>query len=293
MLSVIICSISPERLAALESNLQETIGVDFEIIAIDNRENCWSIAKAYNYGASKAKYPYLFFVHEDVKFHSKEWGGIIIQKLSEPDCGVIGFAGSKVRLRCYAGWCQGDEYTVSYLFQGLHDGLTEFRVANAYLEHPFEGVITLDGLGLFVRKEVWEKYPFDEDLLTNFHCYDIDFTLQIAYAHLRNYVCCSNKVLIEHFSLGNFDKRWFSNTMRCHQKWKRKLPLKTDDVVLNEKQRYKYEEGYSYDFLKRIFKSEASCEDKWFALKEFWKRPLTWRHLRRCTFYTVKYIFKK
>ncbi len=40
-----------------------------------------------------AKYPYLFFVHEDVKFHLQNWGGVIENKLREPDCGVIGFAG--------------------------------------------------------------------------------------------------------------------------------------------------------------------------------------------------------
>lgn len=33
---------------------------------------------------------------------------------------------------------------------------------------------------MFVRKDVWAKYPFDEELLTGFHCYDLDFTLQIA-----------------------------------------------------------------------------------------------------------------
>jgi hypothetical protein len=293
MFSIIICSVCPQRLEALKTNIGQSIGVDYEVIAIDNSQKKWPIAKVYNYGAGKAKFPFLFFVHEDVRFHSNGWGEYIIRKMQEPDCGVIGFAGSKIRIDCFAGWCQGDEYTVSYLFQGLHNGLTEFRVANAYLERPFEEVITLDGLGLFVRREVWEKYPFDEELLTSFHCYDIDFTLQIAYAHLKNYVCCSNKVLIEHFSLGNFDERWFSNTMRCHQKWKRKLPMKTDDVTLSDKQRYKYEEGYSYDFLKRIFKLKALRKDKWFALKEFWKRPLTRRHLRRCVSYTVKYIFKK
>ena len=42
--------------------------------AIDNREKQWPIARAYNEGASRAHYPFLFFVHEDVKFHSVGWG---------------------------------------------------------------------------------------------------------------------------------------------------------------------------------------------------------------------------
>ena len=68
MLSIIICSVSPERLEQVTRNIHDTIGVDYEIIAIDNREKQWPIARAYNEGASRAHYPFLFFVHEDVKF---------------------------------------------------------------------------------------------------------------------------------------------------------------------------------------------------------------------------------
>ena len=51
MLSIIICSISPERLQAVKRNIQHSIGVEHEFIIIDNREKKWPIAKAYNYGA--------------------------------------------------------------------------------------------------------------------------------------------------------------------------------------------------------------------------------------------------
>ena len=61
MVSIIICSVSPLLLEDLKQNIAQTIGVEYEIIAIDNREKHWPIAKAYNYGAQQAKYPYLFF----------------------------------------------------------------------------------------------------------------------------------------------------------------------------------------------------------------------------------------
>lgn len=290
MFSIIVCSISSERLEALKSNLQQTIGLNYEIIAIDNTQKKWSIAKVYNYGASKAQYPYLFFVHEDVKFHSSDWGKVVAQKLLEPNCGVIGFAGSKIRIDCYAGWCQADEYVVSYLYQKLHNGLTELRIIHAYMERSFEEVITLDGLGLFVRKEVWEKNPFDEELLTGFHCYDIDFSMQVASLGLKNYVCCSSDVLIEHFSLGNFDEKWFIGTIRCHHKWKRLLPMQTDDVVLSDKHRLRYEECFSYDFMKKMFKTSNPRADKWIVLKNYWKRSHSWKHFKRCVSYTIKYF---
>ena len=95
MVSIIICSVSPLLLEDLKQNIAQTIGVEYEIIAIDNREKHWPIAKAYNYGAQQAKYPYLFFVHEDTRLLSDKWGEFIIPKLAEPECGVIGFVGDK------------------------------------------------------------------------------------------------------------------------------------------------------------------------------------------------------
>ena len=94
MLSIIICSVSPLRLLDVKQNIKETIWneVLYEIIAVDNREKKWPIAKAYNWGAQAAQYPFLFCVHEDIKFHSTGWGTFIEQKLAEPDCGVFGFA---------------------------------------------------------------------------------------------------------------------------------------------------------------------------------------------------------
>lgn len=117
MLSIIICSISPERLQEISQNIHATIGVEHEIIAIDNREKCWSIARAYNEGARQARYPYLFFVHEDVKFHSQDWGTVVAEKLAEPSCGVIGFAGTKIMFDCYSGWMQHRRLLVLLIYK--------------------------------------------------------------------------------------------------------------------------------------------------------------------------------
>lgn len=292
MLSIIICSISSENLKCLEENIHQTVGIEYEIIAINNREKKWPIARVYNYGAQQAKYPNLFFVHEDVRFHSDNWGSLIIQKLAEPDCGIIGFAGSKMKLVCYGGWYELHEAMVAYLYQGSNKGsYTSFVVAGAYLNRPFEEVITVDGLGLFVRKHIWEKYPFDEELLTGFHCYDIDFSLQIACASYKNYICCSNQVLIEHFSMGSFyGKDWFSATIRLHDKWRHLLPMKTMDFVVLEEQIRLYEEKSSYRFLKKLLKSECSRWEKMKVLKEFWRYPFSWKHLRECISASFKYI---
>lgn len=41
MVSIIICSVSPLLLEDLKQNIAQTIGVEYEIIAIDNREKRW------------------------------------------------------------------------------------------------------------------------------------------------------------------------------------------------------------------------------------------------------------
>ena len=101
MFSIIICSISLKRLETLQVNIVKTIGTSCEFIAIDNSQKRWPIAKVYNYGAKRAKYPYLFFVHEDVKFHSSQWGGRIIEKAVKLPMLNIRVLGTKFNAKAY------------------------------------------------------------------------------------------------------------------------------------------------------------------------------------------------
>lgn len=289
MISIVICSISPERLRQVIQNIQGTIGVEYEIIAINNREKCWPIARAYNEGARKARYSNLFFVHEDVKFHSQNWGVIIEEKMREPDCGIIGFAGSKVKFRCYSGWLQTPKMISALLYQREADG-TKLEVRSVFKERPFEEVIVLDGLGMFVRREIWSEYPFDEESLTGFHCYDLDFSLQIAASNqYKNYVCCSHKVLIEHFSSGNYNGAWYKDTIRLHKsKWADKLPLKVPNFEISEKERRKYEERCFYHFVHGML--TVNCSEKKMVVKEFLFYSFSWKHLGHCVSIVCKYL---
>lgn len=289
MLSVIICSISPERLQSVKKNIEETVGVEHEFIVIDNRVKKWPIAKAYNFAAKDAKYPNLFFVHEDVRFHSSNWGTFIESKLKEPDCGVIGFAGSKVMFRCYSGWGQNYKWVCSYLYQG-NGHSSFFNVHNAYLGNDFEEVVALDGLGMFVRKDVWLLYPFDEQHLTGFHCYDVDFTLQIAASkRYKNYICCSNNVLIEHFSLGNINTQWYEDTIRLYRsKWRYILPMKVVGCKISSKEERKQEERFFNIFLQGIIKTDSPL--KKVVLREFMCYPFSWKHFAHCLSVICKII---
>lgn len=288
MISIIICSISEERLQAVKQNIAQTIGCDHEFIAIDNTQKKWSISKVYNYAAQQANYPYLFFVHEDVRFHSQNWGPFIEDKLKEPDCGAIGFVGCKIKFKAYSGWPQF-KWNHALLYQRKAKSTT-LEAANITLEHPFEEAVAIDGLGLFVPKKVWSLYPFDEALLSGFHCYDLDFTLQIAADNkYKNYICCSPKVLIEHFSLGNLDHNWYKDTIRLHkQKWNALLPLKTSDLYIDKKTEKKYEERCFNKFTRDLLKT--NLPERKSILIEFLLLPFSWKHLAHCFSRVFQYL---
>lgn len=76
MISIIICSRNKNIDSELEQNILDTIGnIVYEVINIDNSTNNYSIFQAYNKGTQIAKYPYLCFMHEDILFHTADWGG--------------------------------------------------------------------------------------------------------------------------------------------------------------------------------------------------------------------------
>ena len=168
MLSIIVCSVRPQMLAALKENIYATIGnnVDYEIIDFDNRKDKYSIAKVYNLCASQAKYPYLLFIHEDVRFLEKNWYGKICGKLSEPGCGVIGFAGSKAKTCVPSAWYSFPRLNVTNYYYQSDGGESVHSRLGMPGDKEFEEVVVLDGFALFARKEVWKECPFDESVIS-------------------------------------------------------------------------------------------------------------------------------
>lgn len=252
MYSVICCSVNPEAAAALERNIADTIGMPFEFIAFDNREYGYGLCKVYNLCAARAKHPYLCFVHEDVRFLTNEWGKMLASRLAREECGVIGFAGSVVKLKRLTGWntCGKDLRAnyVQYMRGGPHS-----RCVNPD-KNDFSPVVTLDGLCLFARREVWREIPFDEATFRGFHAYDLDYSLSVA-CRYQNYVC--HTVQVEHFSEGSFSYAWLGELKRLHQKWEERLPMTA--VPLTQKEVASYDRlGEAY-FIK--FMWQKGCFD--------------------------------
>ena len=256
MITFICCSINPRYAEGLRANIENTIGdTPFEFIAFDNREAKLGICEVYNTVAEGSKYNNLCFLHEDVKFLDINWGAAIIHKLNEVDCGVIGFAGSVIKMNFPSGWHINKRNTRQNYVQDFNDPLKPKRPSTKRTNPDklnYSEVVTLDGLAMFVPKRVWNTHHFDQEYLPGFHCYDIDFTLTIANAGYKNYV--TNILLIEHFSNGSFSEGWRTDSLRLHDKWQHLLPMYASN--LSEKYISRHTPKAYYNSIKQICKSD-------------------------------------
>lgn len=211
MLSIIISTYQPQFYSALEKNIAETIGIPYEIIKIDN-PNLMGICEAYNKGASLSKYDYLLFVHEDVIFHTKEWGQKLINHLKLENVGVIGVAGSNYVPKAPIGWYLPDN---SYNF--LNYIQNDKNKSNPRLFSNINSkqtVYALDGVFIAIKKNRYSEFLFDENI-KGFHGYDTDFSLRLATIY-DNFVI--HDIIIEHFSVGSTDNQWLSNNIIIKRK---------------------------------------------------------------------------
>ena len=224
--TVICCSVDPTAAEALRRNVAATIGEAFEFDAWDNRGRSVGLCEVYNRCAGRSAGEYLCFVHEDVRFLTEGWGARLAAKLSEPACGVVGFAGSVLKLRRMTAWLHGvGDMRANYVQH--HGGRRHLHAMNPE-GADFSPVVTLDGMCLAVRRDVWAAVPFDARTFGGFHCYDLDFTTAVTAAGFRNHVC--HTALIEHLSAGAFSYDWLGTLGVYHRKWAARLPLSVEPL---------------------------------------------------------------
>ena len=292
MFTIICCSVHPELADNLKKNIAETIGdVPYEILITDNRGKSDGICKVYNDNAQMARYDNLCFVHEDVKFLTPNWGKTIAEKLQEEDCGVIGFAGSTIRTNVPCGWRQGTRSMVAHYIQGRNGRTHKARTKNT-INQQFTQVVTLDGMCMMVRRDVWATHQFDTILLTGFHGYDIDFTMSVAVDY-KNWVC--NVVDIEHFSVGNYSPDWVETMQALNDKWQSYLPMTAQPMSPREMDSYQQEsEQYHIRFMwQKGFFDIVPFMDGVKHILQYPLKPLSWKLLVKYPVYRIRAIRKK
>ncbi|GHV56399.1 hypothetical protein FACS1894182_02850 [Bacteroidia bacterium] len=230
-ITIIICSVKPERCEKALENISKTIGVNYEAFVFDNRELNWGICKVYNQCAEKANSPIVCFMHEDVSIETKNWGKIIIDFIEKtPDCGIVGFAGGLEVEKNFIWWWYGAKrMNVNDELTDKKDAYWKFNYKNHHYINPQNEacaqVLCVDGIFQLVKKTVWSEIKYDEKSYNGFHFYDVDFSLAVAQKY-KNYVLLNMDVF--HDSSGSIDKEYIKNMFIFQNKWNKKLPCYLD-----------------------------------------------------------------
>lgn len=238
MVTVIVSSQKNKtELSEFTLNIESTIGAAYEIVLIENPGK-YSLCQAYNMGVEKAKFKYICFVHDDVMFRTNDWGLHLINLMeNDKKIGLIGVAGTKFKSSYPSAWGQSPflykfrRGRIIHKIGNKQESLLEFD--NSSNEPSvLENVICLDGVFLFSKKEVFDLVRFDDVMLTHFHGYDIDISLQM---YFKNYsIMVDRNILLEHKSGGNHSKENTIANRKIGQKWKYRLPSATLDTNISK-----------------------------------------------------------
>ncbi|WP_158859291.1 glycosyltransferase [Lunatibacter salilacus] len=257
MISVIICTINESHKLRIFQNIQDTIGVPFEFLAIDNRHEPRGICAVYNEGARKAKFECVCFVHEDVQFNTQGWGKSLVYAFKDQTWGLLGLAGAAHKPKLPSGWgAEGlqDRFIKVNLVQHFKGNRPpSLQYQNTEKEKIAE-VACVDGVFLATTKSIIQEIPFDESLLTGFHGYDLDLSLAIG-QHYK--VGVTYEILAEHFSEGSLNIDWLKSSLQVHEKWADSLPKSVAPISKKEKTIC---EKRTYRFLLPILKRNDALE---------------------------------
>lgn len=293
MISVIISSVNPEHLKAVSNNIQNTIGAPYELVTFENSSGKKGICEIYNLGIDKAQYDILCFMHEDLEIRTENWGKAVIGHFtSVPDLGLLGVAGSTYKTITPTGWHSAGSGTSRANFIQSHkrsDTPPIHYYANPNNEEISQ-VACLDGVWLCTTKKIASEFGFDAATFKRFHGYDLDFSLAIGQKYK---VAVTFKVLLDHFSEGNYDSTWMGESLKLHEKWNKILPVNTDATPLEAT--LKIEKTVFKIFIDELVQLKYPAKTALTALancrKYFRHKPFLTIKLKYYIF--SKYLFKK
>lgn len=247
MISIVVCHRDKKLLKQFKENVEKTIGINFEFVIVDNTNNDYTIFEAYNLGIRKSKYDCICFAHEDLLFHTPNWGEKVVAHLADENTGMIGVVGGNCFPNCPSPWWNNTLLN-DPLINNIQHWDEGFIPKNNLHKKPFENkknvtrdyqnptknnkvkAVALDGLWMCAHRRVLETCKFDEQTFKGFHCYDTDFCFQV----LQNFdIYVVYDILIEHLSMGTVAKQWALAADQLASKWLQKLPFFAKEVDSN------------------------------------------------------------
>ena len=236
MVSVIISSADAAQLRQVTDNINSTIGVLFQLIAIDNSAGEKGICEVYNTGAQTAQYDILCFLHEDIIIKTNNWGQVLVDIFkNNPEIGLLGIAGSSYKSLSPSPWSShaiDTKYTNFEQYYKHEDKASQVLYRNPK-DVKLAQVACIDGVFMCTTKQVFAEYQFDEQLLKGFHIYDVDYSLTVGQKYK---VAVTYDIFLSHLSEGSYGKDWMQDNIEVHKKWNMYLPVNIEELTLKQQQ---------------------------------------------------------
>lgn len=252
MISVVICSRNNDISIQLKSNIDNTIGIDYELIVIDNSENVYSIYSAYNYGVRLSKNEICCLIHDDILFNTNNWGKIVMNYFNEySELGVLGLVGSTIKTQMPSGYNHCPTEFKNYnILQHCSNGRLK-NISLGFENTNFLEVAAIDGVFMAMNKNLLLRF---DDNLEGFHGYDLNISIECHLANKK--LCVTNEILIEHKSEGELNESWYRNMLILHHKYRKILPIiKECNAYYNYNE---IERKNGFNFLKHALKHDLN-----------------------------------
>lgn len=220
-ISIIVCSQKGKIDHGFYENIDKTIGAEYDLILINNSENQFSVFEAYNLGLKRTQTPFAVFIHEDILFHTNNWGEVLLKLFNDqPEYGLIGVAGANIKTKFASGWWDcPNENKFLHLIQHFPNGKVK-KESIGFKSPGIKDAVALDGVFLALRKDL--ALSFDEGF-SGFHGYDLNIGFEVLRKNFK--IGITNLILIEHFSYGTQSAAWLESVIQVHRKYKDLLPL--------------------------------------------------------------------
>jgi hypothetical protein len=233
VITFIVLSRDPERLASLERSLREGLGdrLGWCLLPVDGTR--FDLFAGYNRGASLARGEVLAFVHDDVEF----WGDPHslrkpLERLADRATGFVGVVGT--RLLGEDGNWSGVRSEVRGMFASARPDIFGMHWhfgppwlggnADPGRAGLFGRVVVLDGILLLCHRRAFDALGgFDDRTYRGFHFYDIDITFRATLAGLSNY---ASPIPLFHPSTNGPSPEWERNRRIFVSKFRAYLPCR-------------------------------------------------------------------
>jgi predicted O-linked N-acetylglucosamine transferase (SPINDLY family) len=223
-ISFVICSIRPDRYAAITTRLKALFaGHEIEIVGIHDAK---SLCEGYNRGAVQTTGEVLVFCHDDIDLREADFAGRLLAHLQATD--LVGVAGTSKLVS--GNWEHAGPPHLHGFVVHQPQGETGWTCYVSGLQRTLiSGVQALDGVFMACKRGVWESLRFDEATFDGFHLYDVDFSYRAFRAGFKTAV--ASDLLLVHYSLGNYDPAWQRFNLRFLQKHRELSGIPSADRV--------------------------------------------------------------